>query len=156
MPPIEVRAAEPGDADACVRVLAALPTHFTPDTHGAAAAAVRSGAAWIARVDDRAIGFVVLEHGFVHGAEITYAAVLPEHQGGGIGAALVAEAVRHARHAGVRAVEVKTLDASAGYEPYVATRAFWEARGFVQVDRIDPLPGWQPGNPCAIYVLPLP
>jgi GNAT superfamily N-acetyltransferase len=155
MSPIEVRAVEPGDADACVRVLAALPTHFTLDTHDAAAAAVRSGAAWIARVDDRAIGFVALEHRFTHGAEITYAAVLPEHQGAGIGAALVAEAVRHARDAGVRAVEVKTLDASAGYEPYVATRAFWEARGFVQVDRIDPLPGWQPGNPCAIYVLPL-
>jgi hypothetical protein len=52
----------------------------------------------------------------------------------------------------VTMVEVKTLDASSGYEPYVATRAFWEARGFVQVDRIDPLPGWNPGNPCAIYV----
>jgi len=54
--------------------------------------------------------------------------------------------------AGVAVVEVKTLDASAGYEPYVATRAFWERRGFVQVDCIDPLPGWEPGNPSAIYV----
>jgi hypothetical protein len=52
-------------------------------------------------------------------------------------------------------VEVKTLDASAGYEPYVATRAFWERRGFVRIDCIDPLPGWQPGNPAAIYVAAL-
>jgi hypothetical protein len=34
----------------------------------------------------------------------------------------------------------------------VATRAFWEHRGFRQVDCIDPLPGWQPGNPAAIYI----
>ena len=52
-------------------------------------------------------------------------------------------------------VEVKTLDVSAGYEPYVSTRAFWERRGFRQIDCIDPLPGWQPGNPSAIYVAAL-
>jgi hypothetical protein len=27
--------------------------------------------------------------------------------------------------------------------------------GFVQVDTIDPLPGWNPGNPAAIYVAAL-
>jgi hypothetical protein len=32
---------------------------------------------------------------------------------------------------------------------------FWERRGFVQIDRIDPMPGWQPGNPCALYVAAL-
>ena len=62
---------------------------------------------------------------------------------------------RNWRATGVEVVEVKTLDASAEYEPYVATRAFWEARGFVQVDCIDPLPDWQPGNPAAIYVAAL-
>jgi hypothetical protein len=34
-------------------------------------------------------------------------------------------------------------------------RAFWGRRGFVQVDTIDPLPGWQPGNPSAIYIAAL-
>lgn len=52
-------------------------------------------------------------------------------------------------------VEVKTLDSSSGYRPYEATRAFWERNGFVQVDTIDPLPGWEPGNPAAIYVAAL-
>ena len=46
---------------------------------------------------------------------------------------------------------VKTLDSSAGYAPYEATRAFYERNGFVYVDTIDPLPGWPPGNPAAIY-----
>jgi len=45
---------------------------------------------------------------------------------------------------GVRVVLVKTLDASAGHQPYEATRTLWERRRFVQVDTIDPLPGWQP------------
>jgi hypothetical protein len=43
-------------------------------------------------------------------------------------------------------VEVKTLDAMAGDDPQIATRSFWEARGFVQIECIDPLPGRQPGN----------
>lgn len=56
---------------------------------------------------------------------------------------------------GVRLVEVKTLDQAVDYPPYVATRAFWERRGFVQIDTIDPLPGWRPGNPAALYVAAL-
>jgi hypothetical protein len=39
--------------------------------------------------------------------------------------------------------------------PYEATRAFWERNGFIHVDTIDPLPGWEPGNPAAIYVAAL-
>jgi len=34
----------------------------------------------------------------------------------------------------------------------MVTRVFYERSGFVYVDTIDPLPGWQPGNPAAIYV----
>ena len=56
---------------------------------------------------------------------------------------------------GVRVVEAKTLDRSSDYPPYQATRAFWERRGFVHIDTIDPFPGWPPGNPAAIYVAAL-
>jgi hypothetical protein len=59
------------------------------------------------------------------------------------------------RDDGVQLVEVKTLDSSAGHALYDATRAFWERRGFVQIDTIDPLPGWRPGNPAAVYVAAL-
>lgn len=85
---------------------------------------------------------------------------------------LVEEAVHPARHEvvlegagdvsdpdarGPRKVllEAETFDASAGYEPSVATRAFWQAAAFVQVDCIDPPPRWQPGNPSAILVAAL-
>jgi hypothetical protein len=56
---------------------------------------------------------------------------------------------------GISVVEAKTLDRSSGYRPYEATRAFWERNGFVHVDTIDPLPGWEPGNPAAIYLAAL-
>lgn len=74
---------------------------------------------------------------------------------GGVGTLLLDRVMRDLAESGREVVEVKTLDASAGYEPYLATRAFWERHGFVQIDTIDPLPGWQPGNPAAIYVAAL-
>jgi hypothetical protein len=32
---------------------------------------------------------------------------------------------------------------------------FWLACGFIQLDTIDPLPGWPPGNPAAILAVAL-
>ncbi len=57
--------------------------------------------------------------------------------------------------AGVRVVEAKTLDEPASYPPCKATRAFWQHHEFVRIDTIDPLPGWEPGNPAAICVAAL-
>jgi GNAT superfamily N-acetyltransferase len=82
-------------------------------------------------------------------------AVDPARRGHGLGTVLLGRMLGELTADGVSVVEAKTLDRSAGYQPYEATRAFWERRGFVQVDTIDPLPGWQPGNPAAIYVAAL-
>lgn len=54
--------------------------------------------------------------------------------------------------ADVRLLEVKTLADRAGYGPYIRTRRFYAWAGFVHLDTIDPFPGWDPGNPCAILV----
>jgi hypothetical protein len=40
----------------------------------------------------------------------------------------------------------------AASRPYEATRAFWERNAASHIDTIDPLPGWQAGNPAGIYV----
>jgi GNAT superfamily N-acetyltransferase len=82
-------------------------------------------------------------------------AVDAARRGHGHGTRLLGHVLDDLAAAGVSVVEAKTLDASSGYQPYEATRAFWERNGFVQVDTIDPLPGWQPGNPAAIYVAAL-
>jgi GNAT superfamily N-acetyltransferase len=153
-----VRPATASDVEGCVRVLDALPDYFTPDTHDALRTSLPLHRGWIA-VDDGApediVGFVAIEQRYLRAAEITFAAVRPERRAAGIGTALIERTLRDLTLDGVAVVEAKTLDASAAYEPYVATRAFWEARGFVQIDRIDPLPGWQPGNPAAIFVAAL-
>jgi ribosomal protein S18 acetylase RimI-like enzyme len=136
-------------------VLARLPDYFTPDTHEDVRRGISNHSAWVATRGREVIGFVVLERRYPTTAEITFAAVLPEEQGLGVGTGLVDAALGALADDGVVIVEVKTLDATAGYEPYVATRRFWERRGFRQIDCIDPLPGWQPGNPSAIYVAAL-
>ena len=152
---IAIRRAVKGDADACVGILVRLPEYFTPDTHDEARTGLGKHLAWVAAEADSIEGFILVEHHYPTAAEITIAAVTPERRGAGIGTLLVERALDHLREMGVTLVEAKTLDESAGYEPYVATRAFWERRGFVQVDCIDPLPGWQPGNPSALYVAAL-
>jgi ribosomal protein S18 acetylase RimI-like enzyme len=150
-----VRSALSGDAEACVEILRRLPGYFTPDTHADARAAVGRDRAWVASEFDNVVGFVAVEQRSPRSAEITFAAVTPERRAQGIGSAMIVRALSELADEGVAIVEVKTLDSSSGDAPYVATRAFWERRGFVQIDCIDPLPGWQPGNPSAIYVAAL-
>jgi ribosomal protein S18 acetylase RimI-like enzyme len=152
---MEILAARAEHAEACVAVLAELPEFFTPSTFDEVRRDLPRHPAWVAIEDGALIGFVLLQRRFTSAAEITFAAVRPHRRGHGVGTALVDRAMSALAAAGVMIVEVKTLDASSSYEPYVATRAFWEARGFIQIDCIDPLPGWAPGNPAAIYVRPL-
>ncbi len=152
---IAIRRATREDADACVEILARLPEYFTDDTHAQMRAAVSEHLVWVAVDGDCTAGVVFVERRYLISAEIMIAAVLPERHGVGIGTQLVDHVLDYLRAEGVMLVEAKTLDASAGYEPYVATRSFWERRGFVQVDCIDPLPGWEPGNPAALYVAAL-
>jgi ribosomal protein S18 acetylase RimI-like enzyme len=147
---VEIRRATGTDVDGCVAVLAALPDHFTPDTYDDLRRTFDDSEVWLATERQEIIGFVALRLRYPKSAEILYAGVLPGHQRRGVGEQLVRSLLAGTDRT---MIEVKTLDASSGYEPYVATRAFWEALGFIQIDCIDPLPGWQPGNPSAIYVL---
>jgi GNAT superfamily N-acetyltransferase len=153
---MQIRPAGCEDIDSCVSVLAALPEYFTPSTHDEVRRDLADNPSWVAIDDGQVIGFLLAPRRFTAGAEITFAAVEPSRRNGGIGAALVERCLLDLAAAGVSIVEVKTLDGSASYEPYIATRAFWERRGFVQIDCIDPLPGWDQGNPAAIYVRAIP
>ena len=89
------------------------------------------------------------------GAEILRMAVDPARRGRGGGTVLLDRMLDELAADEVSVVVTTTLDHSAGYPPYEVTRTFWERRGFIQIDTIDPLPGWQPGNPAAIYVAAL-
>jgi ribosomal protein S18 acetylase RimI-like enzyme len=150
-----VRRATAEDGEACVEVLASLLDYFTPDTHDDLRHQFPTGEAWVAVDGSHIVGFALVEQRFPTTAEILFAAVRPGHRNHGIGTLLVDAALAELAAASVVLVEVKTLDASSSYKPYKATRAFWERRGFRQIDCIDPLPGWLPGDASAVYVAAL-
>ena len=149
---MRIRTAGAHDIDGCIRLLVALPDHFTAATHDQLRASFAASHVVVMDDDGSVVGFAMAERRHRAAAEITCAAVHPTRHREGICSAIVRQVLTDLAARDVALVEVKTLDAAAGYEPYVATRLFWEHHGFIQVDCIDPLPGWEAGNPCAIYI----
>jgi hypothetical protein len=131
---LAVRRFEARDASAAAAIIRRLPDYFTDDVPAKVDQDVARHEAWVFTDSGTVAGFVVAARKSAAGAEILWIAV---------------------DAAGISVVEAKTLDRSSGYRPYEATRAFWERNGFVHLDTIDPLPGWQPGSPAAIYVAAL-
>lgn len=149
-----VRPLTGADAEACLAIVQALPDHFSVDVPAKVGTDLRRHGGHVADDGDQVVGFAVVRRAGA-AAEIVWAAVRPDRRGTGIGTALVEAVLDRLGADGVRVVEVKTLDPSSAYEPYRATRAFWEARGFVHLDSVDPFPGWRPGNPAGIYAAAL-
>ena len=108
--------------------------------------------AWVLSDSGAVAGLVVAARKAPGGAEILWIAIDAARRGRGYGTRLLGHVLDHLAADGISVVEAKTLDQSSGDRPYEATRAFWERNGFIHIDTIDPLPGWQPGNPAAIYV----
>jgi GNAT superfamily N-acetyltransferase len=134
-------------------IVRGLPDYFTPDVQVKIAHDLAAHGRWVITADgDDVTGFAIAEVRRSRAAEILWLAVCAVRRHRGIGTALLDHVLATLAAQGVTLVEAKTLDASAAYQPYLATRAFWERHGFVQVDTIDPLPGWRRGNPAAIYV----
>jgi GNAT superfamily N-acetyltransferase len=150
-----IRPFQPEDLPRLLNIVGRLSDYFTSDVPEKVTEGLRANAAWVILGDDGPIGFSIVERRSDSAAEILWMAVDPVHRGSGVGSQLLSSVIDCLRADGVCLVEVKTLDETSGYEPYVSTRAFWQNRGFVQIDTIDPLPGWQPGNPCGLFVASL-
>lgn len=148
---LAVRVFEPGDLPAALAIVKGLPDYFTADVPAHVESETARHDTWVITESGRVTGFAIAARKSPGGAEIRWIAVDRARRGHGQGTVLLRHVMESLSAAGISVVEVKTLDRSAGYEPYEATRAFWEHNGFVQVDTIDPLPDWQPGNPAAIY-----
>jgi GNAT superfamily N-acetyltransferase len=152
---LAVRRLVAGDAAAALAIIRGLPDYFTADVPGKVERDAASHEAWVITDSGSVTGFAVAARKSAGGAEILWIAVDAARHGRGHGTRLLGHVLDHLAAAGISVVEAKTLDRSSGYRPYEATRAFWERNGFIHVDTIDPLPGWPPGNPAAIYVAAL-
>jgi ribosomal protein S18 acetylase RimI-like enzyme len=150
-----VRRLTASDMAAVTAIVSSLPDYFTSDVPSRVERDAADHDGWVLTDRGEVAGFAVAARKSPGGAEILWIAVDPARRGQRLGSALLDRVLGDLAAAGVSVVEAKTLDRSAGYPPYEATRAFWERRGFVQIDTIDPLPGWQLGNPAAIYVAAL-
>ena len=147
-----IRRFEAADAPAVAAIVRGLPEYFTPDVPDKATRDAASHEAWVMTDSGAVAGFVIVARKSPGGAEILWIAVEAARRRQGHGTKLLGHVLDQLAGTGISVVEVKTLDRSAGYLPYEATRTFYERNGFVHVDTIDPLPGWPPGNPAAIYV----
>lgn|GEM_PF-438893 len=139
---VAVRPLRPGEEEACLRVARSLPEWFNERGLRAMEKDLASSRVLVALEGGRLVGFISYRPG--PAAEILWLAVERGGGIGGIGRRLVESAAREAREAGARVLYVKTYGGW-DYEPYVATRRFYEALGFALLWVVDPYPGW--GDP---------
>lgn len=141
------------DPAAAARILDELPAWFglpAANAHYIEAAAIK--ASYLAAVDGSTVGLALVDRHFPETAEIHLIAVAPEWHGRGVGTALVEAIEEDVTRDGARLLEVKTVGASYEDEGYAATRAFYEARGFLSLEEMSEL-DWD--GPTLIMVKPL-
>jgi ribosomal protein S18 acetylase RimI-like enzyme len=136
----------------CLSIGRELPGYFPEAGIAAMARDLREHRLYIAMDADQAAGFASIQIKTIQVAEISWMAVRPERRRQGVGTHLINQIVVDLTAEGLQLLEVKTLADTVDYPPYEQTRRFYEARGFVHLETIDPYPAWEPGNPCAIYV----
>jgi ribosomal protein S18 acetylase RimI-like enzyme len=142
---------EEGGGATCAELLATVPHWF-----GIAAAnedyrRVADRCPTLVALDDRQpVGFLTIVRHSPHAAELHVMAVRPELHRNGIGRTLVKEAEERLRSEGVEYLQVKTLSASAGDQPYLATLAFYTALGFRVLEEMPSL--WDADNPAVLLI----
>jgi GNAT superfamily N-acetyltransferase len=149
---VSVREATSEELAGCYAIAKSLPLYFSASGLEILSGDLKKQDVLVAANQDRIDGFITLDRKSDAVREIGWLAVDPNAQGDGTGSALIEAAEQHARSDGVRILEVKTLAPKEGASNYDGTRRFYERHGFVCLEIIDPFPGWDPDNPCAIYV----
>lgn len=149
---VKIRKGSIKDIDIAVDIGKKLPDFFTPYAFSQMKQDFKIDELYIIEKDMRALGFCSIKIKNNSVAEITWLGILPFEQKKGIGTKLIEFVQTELKSKAIKILKVKTLDESANYEPYERTRKFYEKCDFLHIDTIDPFPGWEPGNPCAIYV----
>ena len=158
VPEVQLRPLHTEDAERCDQIIASLPYHFgQEDGRRECADAVRSQPGLVAMLDYAVVGFLTVQRHFDQAAEITWMAVHARHRHQGVGRALIERLGQDLAAQGRRLLLVLTVSPSdPGEEPpdgYQATRAFYQAMGFVLARD---LPELWPNDTAVLLVKPLP
>ena len=134
-----------------LEIMNALPEWFSPPEDIANKSVVHRDYPFIVAFDeDKAVGFAVLKIHNQYTAEVYNLGVLREYHRMGIGHQLIGYCVQYCRDKAYKFLTVKTLDESAIYEPYNATRAFYKKEGFYPLEVFTTF--WDEENPCLFMV----
>jgi GNAT superfamily N-acetyltransferase len=146
----EIRSLQPGEAGICEEILRALPDWFGIEASLMEYVRdVETMDTYLCVVDDRPVGFLTLRRHNEHSAEIHVMGVFNEHQGRGVGRALVEHAEMVLGYDSTEFLQVKTLGPSRPNANYERTRGFYEKLGFRPLEE-NLL--WGDVNPCMVYV----
>lgn len=132
---------------------ARLPQWFAqagPNRHYADQAEVLE--AWVARIDGRAVGLLLLKRHSAVSAEIYWLGVDPDQHRRGIGQALIEAAEHQLRDERVKFVFVMTLHPKVDHGPYQRTRSFYESMGFELALSAGQSPVGPTTDPLAYYL----
>lgn len=130
-----------------LEIMNSLPKWFSPPEDIVRKSVAHREMPFFAAFDGgKAIGFIALKAHNEFTAEMYNLGVLEEYHRQGVGGAMLIAVERYCRENGYKFITVKTLDASADYEPYERTRAFYRKNGFYPLEMF-PL-YWNEDNPC--------
>jgi N-acetylglutamate synthase-like GNAT family acetyltransferase len=133
------------------RLTQQLPEWFgKTESNAAYARMAESLDGYVAEVDGKRRGLLLMERHSPKSAEIAWMGVEPSNHRRGIGRALCDAAHEACRLSGAKYVFVATLHPDDTYEPYQRTRHFYEAMGFAYVLK-EQFPA-DPANPAAYYL----
>jgi len=150
---MEIRIVEQSDekTEVTLKIMHSLPAWFSPPEDIDKKAIIHREYPFFAAYDeDKPIGFIALKIHNKFTAEIFNIGVLEQYHRQGTGLHLLEAAERYCADNGFIYLTVKTLDASAEYEPYERTRLFYKKMGFIPLEVFKTL--WNEENPCLFLV----
>ena len=135
-------------------IMNALPEWFSPPEDIERKSKIHRDYIFIAAYDEeQAIGFVTLKIHNVYTADIYTIGILKKYHRLGIGHLLIDASCHYCQDHNYKFLTVKTLDESANYEPYQATRAFYLKEGFYPLEVLPTF--WDEENPCLFMIKPI-
>lgn len=136
----------------CRNILTALPDWFgIPESVNDYVEKCVGMPFWAAKLEGEVVGFISVKNTSISTAEIYVMGILNKFQKSGIGRALFNACYQYCKENGYEFLQVKTLDKSNSDVYYAATRAFYRAMGFLELECIPEI--WGSENPCMIMIM---